>query len=147
MTDFNPSEFAGSDFEPIPAGDYDLLVKECKIKASQSGNNYISVTLEVLNAAHKGRLVFDNFNVEHAKSDVRAIAKRQLANLCMACKTGSFNMENVGAVLTNKVLKAYVVVVKDDYSGGTKNKVKKYYSDAQPGHKPAAAQAPVQVPF
>lgn len=148
---FNPTEHAGDDFQPIPAGEYDLFVKAAAIKHSHDPAKapYLNLQFQVLGGPYNNRIVFEIMNINHAKSDVRAIAKKQLGNLCVALKTGQFDIANVCAVLQDKVVRAQVTQVKDDYKGGMKNKVQKYLA-AGDAPKPPTTQAPGHmqgVPF
>lgn len=145
---FDPSKEGGEQFEAIPADDYDLYIKGAAIKCSNDPAKapYLNVQFQVLGGKHNGRTFFEICNINHAKSDVRAIAKKWLGNLCLAAKTGAFPMEQVGAVLTGKTLHARVGLEKDDYNGGFRNKIKKFATDATvAAPKPAATQP--GVPF
>ena len=50
-------------YEPLPDGDYDLVVQEAVAKTSQSGKTMFALKAQVQNGAHAKRLVWDNLVV------------------------------------------------------------------------------------
>jgi hypothetical protein len=47
-------------YEPLPDGDYDLVVLEVEAKTSQSGKTMFSLKAQVTGGAHNKRLIWDN---------------------------------------------------------------------------------------
>ncbi len=50
-------------YDPLPDGDYDVLVVEATHKMTQSGKTMFSVKAQVEGGAHNKRLVWDNLVV------------------------------------------------------------------------------------
>ncbi len=87
LTDFDPNEFEpiGS-FEPLPAGDYIVVIESSESKKASTGDNnrYLQFVYNVVDGEYKGRKVFDRLNVKNDSEQAEAIAKRSLASICMA---------------------------------------------------------------
>jgi hypothetical protein len=66
-------------YDPIPAKTEVLcILTECKSETSQTGNLGLSITLQVAEGPHTGRLIFDRFNLGHSTQTVRERAQRDL---------------------------------------------------------------------
>jgi hypothetical protein len=73
-------------FEPLPAGDYQVIVDDSDFRETKSGNGrYLHLELSVVGEQGKGRKIFDNLNLENPNSTAVEIAQRQLAGLVRAC--------------------------------------------------------------
>lgn len=70
--------------EPIPAGEYVVIIAESEVKTAKSGNNYLSMKFQVADGPHSGRVFFSNFNLWHEKEEVRKISEGQLSGICRA---------------------------------------------------------------
>ena len=72
-------------FDVLPAGDYVVTVTESEMKPTKkSGGEYLMLTLEVLEGAHKGRRLWSRLNLVNENTTAVEIAERQLADLCRA---------------------------------------------------------------
>lgn len=154
---------SGDFFSPLPEGIYRLLVEEALFKTPNdpSKPDYLNVKFKVVGSQHgdryNNRVHFEIFNVNHAKSQVRAIAKNQLANLCVAANVaGKVSMSTIDRTLRDKFAYAKLVLQDDDYRGGKRNRVQKYLAPnevqdllGQQQNQPAAApaQGPADIPF
>ncbi len=126
-----------SDFSPIPAGEYLVMVTSSEIKDTKSGQGqYLQMTLQVLDGAYKNRLVFDRINTQNTNPIAQEIGQRALSALCHAVNvlhiSNSFQLHNIPFI-------ARLVVTKSDQYGNS-NEVKAYKSAA--GKKPAVHTSP-----
>lgn len=72
-------------FDPIPEGEYVAAITESEMKPTKNGNGqYLQVKLEILDGEHKGRTLFDRFNLQNPSEQAVNIAMRQFSGLCHA---------------------------------------------------------------
>lgn len=84
---FNANEIPEDDrnFDPIPAGDYNLQVIESKIEDTKTGSGQmLTLTLEVIDGPLANRRIWDRLNIVNQNPDAQRIAQRNLADLCLA---------------------------------------------------------------
>ena len=111
-------------YSVMPAGDYEVMVKDSEMKSTKAGTGqYIKFTYEVVSPEeYKGRLVFDNMNIDNPNQQAVDIAMKQLAKLCKAVgeprATDSSQLHNKFFTAVLKVRKS------DEY--GDQNEVKDY---------------------
>lgn len=123
---FDPSSVPESDrnFDPLPAGVYQVQVTESDIQDIKSGNGQALVlTFEVMGGPFENRKLWDRLNIRHTSEQAQSIAQRALADLFLATNTPpSRNSED----LHFKPLLAKVVIIpaKDGYAA--KNEIKGY---------------------
>lgn len=138
---FDPSQVPEDDrnFDPIPAGDYDMQCIESEIKDTKDGNGQMLVlTHEIISGPHASRRIWDRLNIRNQNADAQRIAQRALADLCLAV--------GLGAIRDSEELhfKPFVgrVAIKTDKSGkyGPQNTVR---YKAKAGSAPAG-KAPAQ---
>jgi hypothetical protein len=147
---FNAADYASEGTQKeIAEGWTDATIDEVVSKESKAGNKYVSVRFNLDN--YGGRKMWENLNVRHSREDVREIAYRILANMCIACGFSSIADESNPVELEGKSLKIFV--------GRDKNgdqAVKSYkLADDMPGRsmpefrQTQAATAPVDsdIPF
>lgn len=85
IDDLNVPPTSG-EFEPLPPGKYLAQVVDHVVKETKSGNGkYLTVTWEILDESHKGRKIFNNFNILNPNEKAQAIARGQLSALAKAC--------------------------------------------------------------
>ena len=67
-----------SNFEPIEAGTYRVQVSNVEKKVSQSGNEYISMVLEICDGDLTGRKIWNNlfFTAKTAENTIKRIYKQ-----------------------------------------------------------------------
>jgi hypothetical protein len=66
---------------------YEVMVIASDLKPTQAGTGeFIELTLQVVSGEHAGRRVWDRLNVSNPNKQAEDIAKRQLQELCLACK-------------------------------------------------------------
>jgi hypothetical protein len=86
-TTFNTNDLPQSEnnFEPLPAGWYQVKVSGAELKNTKAGNGqYIAVRYDVLGPTHQGRVVFGNINVHNPNPEAERIGREQLGNLMRA---------------------------------------------------------------
>lgn len=88
-TTFNAQEHdteQRNDFPELPAGIYQLEVTASEVAATSTGSGTIlKTTMSVIAPEEfKGRLIFNNYNLENANAQAQEIGKKQLASLCRA---------------------------------------------------------------
>lgn len=110
-------------FEPLPAGDYEVMVTDSEMKRTKDGmSQYMSLTMEVQAGPFHGRKIFENLNLFHSNPKTVEIAQRSLSGLCHA-----INVLNIkdSQDLHNRPFMVKVGV-KDDPGYGLKNTIKGY---------------------
>lgn len=136
-----PDERQPGDFKPIPVNTrVTLQCIEAELKPTKSGQA-IFVTDEVVSGDYEKRRIWSIINVQNASPEAERIARRQLADRCLAM--GRPKVEATEDLLY--VPFEATLGVKRDETYGDKNVIKKYHAQ---GEQPAAPrqQAPVQRP-
>lgn len=140
-----------SQYDAIPAGDYEAIVTDSEVKATKDGTGqYLALTIEIQSGQFQGRRLWDRLNLQNRNQKAVEIAQRQMAQLCHAI--------NVLQVLTPQHLhgRPFVVKVtaKNDPERGMVNEVRGYKAKATmmaqaptfQAARVAAPQAPMQAP-
>ncbi len=85
---FNVDELpadSGGNFEPLPAGWYQVTVAGAELKTTKAGTGeYIAVRYDVVAPTHQGRVVFGNLNIKNQNPKAEEIGRQQLGNLMRA---------------------------------------------------------------
>jgi hypothetical protein len=136
-------------FDPLPAGDYLVYIKNSDMKPTAAGNGYyLELTLEVLDGPHTGRLIWDRLNLDNPNQKAVEIAQRTLSAICHAV-----NVLNVSdsAELHDKPLVAKVVIEEGRGDYAPRNQIKGYKASSAgvsapaPVARPAASVPPPQA--
>ena len=127
-TNVDPNE----GFDPVPAGDYEVIMIKDERKPSEQkpGNFYVNCTYKIVSGPHAGRNLFDMLYLEYIKPETARNARARLSSICNA--TGIMKI-NAICELYNVPLIAKVVLEK--YKGDDKNKIKKFVT------KPSSLQS------
>ena len=81
-----------TNYEPLPAGWYDVTIAGAEIRNTKSGNGqYIAVRYDVLGPTHQGRVVFANLNIKNESSKAEEIGRQQLGELMRAIGLARIN--------------------------------------------------------
>jgi hypothetical protein len=108
-------------FQPLPDGDYKVLVKKCAEQPTKDGTGrLLKCELSVIDGKYKGRTVFWNINLINKSAEAQAIGQAQLSGLCRA--VGIPNPKNAGQ-FANKILTVKVKVQKRKDTGEMQNQV------------------------
>jgi hypothetical protein len=115
----DPSKAAKS-YDPIPEGDYDLLVEKIEEKNSKNGDPMLSIKLKVENGEHTGRLLFETIMLNHANAAVVEMGQRKLHGLMLLTGVTAPKKADdfLGLSFNSKVTQ-----VRDKGTGGNRNEV------------------------
>lgn len=71
------NDFEETELQPLPAGDYRVKVANVEKKTSQSGNDYVSMVMEIIDGDFTGRNIYNNFflSVKTAETSIKRIYK------------------------------------------------------------------------
>lgn len=132
-----------SQYDAIPAGDYEAIVTESEVKPTKDGTGqYLALTIEIQSGQFQGRRLWDRLNLQNRNQKAVEIAQRQMAQLCHAI--------NVLQVQNPQQLhgKPFVVKVtaKNDPERGMVNEVKGYKAKAAMAQAPAFQAPRVAAP-
>jgi len=132
---FNPQEvLAESSLPTIQEGWQSARISDVVRRTSQAGNVYVELTLEV-----EGGRVWERINIQHPKDNVRDIARRILANACIACGVNSIADENQPNEL---IFRECDVLLAKDNEGFFKVKQYRYPEGSASTSVPAPTAAP-----
>lgn len=72
-------------FDPIPAGDYSVIITGSDTKMTKDGTGkYLELALEIQGGEFAGRKLFDRLNLWNNNRQAVEIAQRQLSQICHA---------------------------------------------------------------
>lgn len=84
--DVNTLPQSESNFDPLPAGWYDVNITGAELKDTKDGTgNYINVKYSVTGPTHQGRVVFGMLNLKNKNPKAEEIGRQQLGELMRAC--------------------------------------------------------------
>ena len=70
-------------FEPVPTGEYTVMITESDLKPTKSGDGqYLQLVYEILDGDYKGRKIWDRLNLINKNSTATEIAQRSLSAIC-----------------------------------------------------------------
>jgi len=136
----NPEdEVKGGSFEPIPQGEYHLLIEDAEVKRTKSGTgSYLSLRFQVLDGDFAGRILFDNVTIMHDNQQAVDIGKEKLILLARFTRTSGKD----SAEFLNKTIKAKVKIKPANGQYEASNAISYYTgsvgSSAGPANKPGA---------
>ncbi|RIK82904.1 MAG: hypothetical protein DCC68_05155 [Planctomycetota bacterium] len=74
-----------SEFDPLPAGKYVVVVTESEMKPTKSGNgSYLQLTFQIIEGEFKNRMVWARLNLDNPSEQARKIAQGELSAICRA---------------------------------------------------------------
>ena len=114
------------DFGPIPAGEYEFLVKEAETRQTANGKTKYTVKAEVQNGAHAGRLVWDDLIVSPESAGAMGFFFRKMKAIGLDEQffATAPSDEQITAALANRKFLGKVIV--DNYGGKDRNKIDGY---------------------
>lgn len=84
--DVNTLPQSESNFDPLPAGWYDVNITGAELKdTNDRTGNYINVKYSVTGPTHQGRVVFGMLNLKNKNPKAEEIGRQQLGELMRAC--------------------------------------------------------------
>lgn len=149
---FLPQAFDAADlpqstgnFDPLPAGWYDVAITGAELKSTKDGNgSYIKVRYDVTGPTHQGRVVFGNLNIQNASAKAEEIGRQQLGEIMRAI--GLSRVQDTDQLIGgNLSIKLEVKPADGQYSAG--NEVRGFRALAGgAAPKPQAASTATQAP-
>lgn len=130
-----------SNFDPLPAGWYQVRVAGAEVKATKAGTGqYIAVRYDVVGPTHEGRVVFGNINIRNPNPQAETIGRQQLGELMRAIGLESLQDSDqlVGGNCSIKLS------IRNDEQYGASNDVKGFKS-VSGSQAPAPAQQSAQA--
>ena len=83
--DFDASQVEPQSFEPLPAGEYNVVISASETKPAKSGNgSYLQLTMQVVAGEYKGRQIWSRLNLVNSNMEAVQIARAQLSSICRA---------------------------------------------------------------
>lgn len=136
---------AGGSYDPLPDGDYDLVVLEAQAKVSQSGKTMFAIKAQVETGAHARRFVWDNLVISPENQAALGIFFRKMYALGLNRDYFASNPTNaqIEAALVGRRFRA--TIGSRTWQGQKKNEIKNYFNvaaTAAAAAMPAAAAAP-----
>lgn len=142
---------AGGSYDPLPDGDYDLVVLEAQAKVSQSGKTMFAIKAQVETGAHAKRFVWDNLVISPENQAALGIFFRKMYALGLNRDYFASNPTNaqIESALVGRRFRA--TIGSRTWQGQKKNEIKNYFNvaasaAAAAAAMPAAAAAPVAPP-
>ena len=135
------SQDTTSSYEPLPEGYYNVIAIESEIRDTKAGTgNYLQFKFEVLDGQHKGRYIWDRFNLRNPNPKAVEIAQENLARFCQSAghKSISDSFE-----LHHRPVK--VKVAHREWNGQTQTEIKGYRKADLGNATPAPSSG--NVPF
>ena len=128
-----------TDFEPIPAGKYPVIINSSEMKTTKSGNgSYLELTFQVIDGQYKNRLLWARLNLDNPNELTVKIARAELAAICRAIGVmepkDSCELHNLPLVVSVKQ--------KTDSDGEVRNEVKGYFKREVANGTPTQAPNP-----
>jgi len=141
MTFFDGNEVEDMDFDVVPPGQYLVIVEECEMRDTKSGDGqYCFVQLGIVSdGPQSGRKIFQNFNLVNPNEVAERIGKSQFKSFINALGYTVLKSEDQLAELIDQTLEVKVSVTKRKDNGDDQNVIKKFI--AREGATSAASQA------
>lgn len=138
---FDANTVEPASFEPIPAGEYDVVIVASGMKPTKDGmGKYLNLELSVLNGKYQNRKLFDILNLQNKSAQAVEIARGTLSAICRA--VGVMTPRD-SSELHNKPLRATVVVKKATADYKADNKISGYKPRVGQPQPPEAGGAAV----
>lgn len=116
-------------FEPLPAGDYPVIITESAMKPTSNGNGqFLELKLQVVSGEYQNRILFDRLNLVNQNQKTVDIAKGTLSAICRA--VGVMTPKD-SSELHNRVMTAVVKQRKREDNGEISNEVRGYKSQLE----------------
>lgn len=85
VADDMPKNERSGDFEPLPAGWYDVRITAAELKETNARTGqYIKLRYDVVGPTHQGRVVFGNLNIRNPNPKAEEIGRQQLGDIMRA---------------------------------------------------------------
>ena len=136
--DLSSFEMLEDRFGPLPAGEDEALVEKIETKMSAKGDEYLAMTLNVVEDGIGNRKVFDNFHLWNHISKAVEISQLRLGALF---KAAGFPTMGPTHDLLDKQVKVRVKVKEADNGFEAGNEVRTYLTSSTPRPMPPGGTA------
>lgn len=143
-----PEDNAG-DYSPVPAGDYDVVIKDAEIRTTKSGTGqYIALRLDITGPSHEGRVIWSNLNIKNDSQKAEEIGRQQLGQVMRA--VGLPSLQDTDQLIGGNL--GVKLTIRKSEEWGDSNEVKAYKaaktgSAAKPAQPSASAPAASTPPW
>ena len=126
-----------TEFDAIPAGQYEVVVIESDSKPTRNGNGgYLELKLQIIDGEQKNRRFFDRLVLEHTSQIAVKLARAKLSALCRAAGVltprDSRELHDIPVIAT-------VICKRNKDSGEIQNEVRTYSKKEAVQGKPVQA--------
>lgn len=89
-----------NDFTPVPPNDYKVIITKSEFKKTKAGTgHYLSLQMKIIEGEYKGRILFENLNLDNPNPTAVEIANKALNTICKACnKVGVQDSEELHGI-------------------------------------------------
>jgi hypothetical protein len=143
-TTFKPAEVEPLEmgFDPIPKGQYPIIITDSEIAPTKSGNGtMMTLKLVIQDGKFKNRILFENLCVQHSNETAQRIAQTRLAQICQSLNISALKDS---VQLHDKPLLINVDVELDKYQSDRQGST--VYRNAIKGYAPAAPAPKAAAP-
>ena len=109
---------------PIPAGVYNLVITKAEDALTKKGDKRINMQFTVMDGEHKGRKIFEGYNLTGSNETATRISRGQIKSLLKCAGKEDHDLSGPGDFLNLEI--AAVVAVKTDETYGDKNVIKSF---------------------
>ena len=128
-------------FQPLPAGDYEVVIVESKWKPTKAGTgSYLEIKCQVTKGDYAKRSLWTRLNLKNPNVTAVEIAKRELSAICHA--VGVLKPKSKDEL--NGIPLVAKVVVRENQDGEPTNEIKGWKSAEGGSAAPAATPTPKQ---
>lgn len=89
-----------NDFTPVPPNDYKVIITKSEFKKTKAGTgHYLSLQMKIVEGDFKGRVLFENLNLDNPNPTAVEIANKTLNTICKVCnKVGVQDSEELHGI-------------------------------------------------
>ena len=128
-------------FQPLPAGDYEVVIVESKWKPTKAGTgSYLEIKCQVTKGDYAKRNLWSRLSLKNPNVTAVEIAKRELSAICHA--VGVLKPKSKDEL--NGIPLVAKVVVRENQDGEPTNEIKGWKSAEGGSAAPAATPTPKQ---
>jgi Protein of unknown function (DUF669) len=142
------ADAGGSNYDPLPVGDYTVVIDEASHTTSQSGKLMFKTKMKVEGGPHNGRLVWNQFVISPESPKALGIFFSQMKALGLG--KDFFEAQPSEDVVVNSLVgkRANVTVGQREWQGQMRNEIKsiKPSGDASSTAAPATPSTPATPP-
>ena len=137
-----PEDNAG-DYSPVPAGEYDVEIKDAEIRTTKSGTGqYIAMRLDIVAPSHEGRVVWANLNIKNDSQKAEEIGRQQLGSVMRAI--GLASLQDTDQLIGGRLGVKLAIRKSEEY--GDSNEVKAFKAPKSGASAGAPAPAMASAP-